>query len=99
LVHLKTLKRVLYVKEFRFCYNLQIVKDWSLKNRLIQKFSSALNFNNDFACFLSDKGYLLISGHLKSGLRKYLTSEAYVRDLVRSNEFSSIAEDGHGKRR
>lgn len=31
-----------------------------------EKFTESLNFNNDSVCAFSDKGYLLISAHLKS---------------------------------
>lgn len=37
-----------------------------VKQGLQDKYGKELNFNNDSACLFSDKGYLLVSGHLKS---------------------------------
>ena len=38
----------------------------SIKDNLQEKYAEQLNFNNDTVCAFSDKGYLLISAHLKS---------------------------------
>jgi hypothetical protein len=37
-----------------------------IKQNLQEKYADELNFNNDTVCAFSDKGYLLISAHLKS---------------------------------
>lgn len=36
------------------------------RNDLMEKYQDRLNFNKDSACYFSDRGYLLLSIHLKS---------------------------------
>jgi len=36
------------------------------RNDLLEKYGSRLNFNNDTAVYFGDRGYLLLSIHLKS---------------------------------